>query len=243
MNSDQWSEIIGQDEIRMIRGVFEVSELQVRDIMIPRSNMIVLDTNSSITDLLHQIGNSGHSRFPVIGENKDEVVGILLAKDLLKFSNQNDNSDFKIKDFLRAPTFIPESKRLKILLNEFRKSRNHMAIVVDEYGTLMGIVTLEDIIEEIVGDIEDEYDVQIIGAKKNKDGSYNLNGNITIRDVNREFGWRLPDENASTIAGLIFYEIKTIPEPGQIFSFYGFRFEILRAKKNHIELVKATVLN
>ena len=121
VNSDRWIELIGQDEIRMIRGVFEVSELQVRDIMIPRSSMTVLDTDASITELLDQIGNSGHSRFPVIGENKDEVLGILLAKDLLRFSSQNDNNDFEIKDFLRPATFIPESKRLKILLNEFRK--------------------------------------------------------------------------------------------------------------------------
>ena len=139
INSGQWDEFLGQDEIRMIQGVIEVSELQVRDIMIPRSNMVVLDIDLSIKDLLSQIAQSGHSRFPVIGENKDEVVGILLAKDVLRFSTDNTNNDFEITNFLRNPTFIPESKRLKSLLNEFRKSRNHMAIVVDEYGRIAGL--------------------------------------------------------------------------------------------------------
>ena len=117
-----------------------------------------------------------------------------------------------------------------------------MAFVVDEYGALMGIVTLEDIIEEIVGDIEDEHDIKIKGAKKSKDGKYTISGNVTIRDINREFGWNLPDKDASTLAGLIFHEIKTIPEPGKIFSFYGFRFEIINVRKNHIELVRVIPL-
>ena len=118
-----------------------------------------------------------------------------------------------------------------------------MAFVVDEYGTLMGIITLEDIIEEIVGEIEDEHDLKIKGAKKSKDGVYTINGNVTIRDINREFGWNLPDKKASTLAGLIFHEVKTIPEPGKIFSFYSFRFEIISAKKNHIDVIKVTPLN
>ena len=153
------------------------------------------------------------------------------------------NEKINFKSLAKKPWFVPETTSLLDQLQEFKKRQRHLSFVVDEYGTLMGIVTLEDIIEEVVGDIEDEHDIPIMGARKNKDGSYNLNGNITIRDINREFGWKLPDENASTIAGLIFYEIKTIPLPGQIFSFYGFRFEILRAKKNHVGLLKITQLN
>lgn len=239
MNSDQWSELIGQDEIRMIRGVFEVSELQVRDIMIPRSNMIVLDTNSSIIDLLHQIGNSGHSRFPVIGENKDEVVGILLAKDLLKFSNQNDNSDFKIKDFLRTPTFIPESKRLKILLNEFRKSRNHMAIVVDEYGRIAGLLTIEDVLEQIVGDIEDEFDAEDLPMIREKGkGQFEVDALIRIEDFNEFFDTQYLDEDFDTLGGMIINKLGKFPQKGESLSINPLTFKVLRSDSRRLQLIE-----
>ena len=239
MNSDQWSKFIGQDEIRMIRGVFEVSELQVRDIMIPRSNMIVLDTNSSIIDLLHQIGNSGHSRFPVIGENKDEVVGILLAKDLLKFSNQNDNSDFKIKDFLRPPTFIPESKRLKILLNEFRKSRNHMAIVVDEYGRIAGLLTIEDVLEQIVGDIEDEFDAEDLPMIREKGkGQFEVDALIRIEDFNEFFDTQYLDEDFDTLGGMIINKLGKFPQKGESLSINPLTFKVLRSDSRRLQLIE-----
>ena len=239
MNSDQWSELIGQDEIRMIRGVFEVSELQVRDIMIPRSNMIVLDTNSSITDLLYQIGNSGHSRFPVMGENKDEVVGILLAKDLLKFSNQNDNSDFKIKDFLRPPTFIPESKRLKILLNEFRKSRNHMAIVVDEYGRIAGLLTIEDVLEQIVGDIEDEFDAEDLPMIQEKGkGQFEVDALIRIEDFNEFFDTQYLDEDFDTLGGMIINKLGKFPQKGESLSINPLTFKVLRSDSRRLQLIE-----
>jgi len=239
MNSDQWSKFIGQDEIRMIRGVFEVSELQVRDIMIPRSNMTVLDTNSSITDLLRQISNSGHSRFPVIGENKDEVVGILLAKDLLKFSNQNDNSDFKIKDFLRPPTFIPESKRLKILLNEFRKSRNHMAIVVDEYGRIAGLLTIEDVLEQIVGDIEDEYDAEDLPMIREKGkGQFEVDALIRIEDFNEFFDTQYLDEDFDTLGGMIINKLGKFPQKGESLSINPLTFKVLRSDSRRLQLIE-----
>ena len=152
VQSSQWKSFIGKDEIKMIKGVIKVSELQVRDIMVPRSNMIVLERSFAIDRLLKTISDSGHSRFPVIGENKDEVLGILLAKDLLRFS-KDSQENFDMEGFIRPATFIPESKRLKILLKEFRKSRNHFAIVVDEYGRTAGLLTIEDVLEQIVGDI------------------------------------------------------------------------------------------
>ena len=239
MNSDQWSELIGQDEIRMIRGVFEVSELQVRDIMIPRSNMTVLGTNSSITDLLRQISNSGHSRFPVIGENKDEVVGILLAKDLLKFSNQNDNSDFKIKDFLRPPTFIPESKRLKILLNEFRKSRNHMAIVVDEYGRIAGLLTIEDVLEQIVGDIEDEFDAKDLPMIREKGkGQFEVDALIRIEDFNEFFDTQYLDEDFDTLGGMIINKLGKFPQKGESLSINPLTFKVLRSDSRRLQLIE-----
>ena len=225
----------------MLQGILDLDDLQVKEIMTHRKNIEVIYVNESINKNIKKILNSQFTRLPLYDKNSDKILGIINVKDVLKNINKKKKLDLKL--IAKNAWFIPETTSVLDQLQEFKKKQRHLAFVVDEYGTLMGIVTLEDIIEEIVGDIEDEYDVQIIGAKKNKDGSYNLNGNITIRDVNREFGWTLPDENASTIAGLIFYEIKAIPEPGQIFSFYGFRFEILRAKKNHIELVKATLLN
>jgi len=228
------------DEQRILEGIVNFGNTDTKEVMCPRIDIFALSEFMSIKEIISKIIEMGFSRIPVYEESIDKITGILYVKDLLP---NMKSKDFEWNKLLKEPLYVPENKKLDDLLKEFQQKKIHLAIVVDEYGGTSGVITLEDIIEEIVGDIEDEYDVQIIGAKKNKDGSYNLNGNITIRDVNREFGWRLPDENASTIAGLIFYEIKTIPEPGQIFSFYGFRFEILRAKKNHIELVKATLLN
>ena len=177
---------------------------------------------------------------PLYDKNSDKIVGIINVKDVLK--NINKKKKLDLKSIAKNAWFIPETTSVLDQLQEFKKKQRHLAFVVDEYGTLMGIITLEDIIEEIVGDIEDEHDIKIKGAKKSKEGKYTINGNVTIRDMNREFGWNLPDNNASTLAGLIFYEVKTIPEPGKIFSFYGFRFEIINAKKNHIELVEVTPL-
>ena len=239
VNAEEWSDFIGQDEIRMIRGVFEVSELQVRDIMIPRSSMISLNADASITDLLNQISNSGHSRFPVIGENKDEVVGILLAKDLLRFSNQDNNSDFEIKDFLRAPTFIPESKRLKILLNEFRKSRNHMAIVVDEYGRIAGLLTIEDVLEQIVGDIEDEFDAEDLPMiREKRKGQYEIDALIRIEDFNEFFDTQYLDEDFDTLGGMIINKLGRFPKIGESLSINPLTFKVIKSDSRRLQLIE-----
>jgi len=213
--------------------------------MTHRKNLEVIYIDQSKKKNIKKILSSQFTRLPLYDKNSDKILGILNVKDVLKYLNKKD-VDLEMIDLkllAKKPWFVPETTSLFDQLQEFKKNQKHLAFVVDEYGTLMGIVTLEDIIEEIVGDIEDEHDTKIQGIKKRKDGSFYLNGNLTIRDVNRELDWKLPDENASTVAGLIFYEIKTIPEPGQIFSFYGFRFEILKAKKNHIDLVKIIPIN
>ena len=224
----------------MLQGILDLDDLQVKEIMTHRKNIEVIYVNESINKNIKKILNSQFTRLPLYDKNSDKILGIINVKDVLKNINKKKKLDLKL--IAKNAWFIPETTSVLDQLQEFKKKQRHLAFVVDEYGALMGIVTLEDIIEEIVGDIEDEHDIKIKGAKKSKDGKYTISGNVTIRDINREFGWNLPDKDASTLAGLIFHEIKTIPEPGKIFSFYGFRFEILNIKKNHIELVRVIPL-
>ena len=224
----------------MLQGILDLDDLQVKEIMTHRKNIEVIYVNESINKNIKKILNSQFTRLPLYDKNSDKILGIINVKDVLKNINKKKKLDLKL--IAKNAWFIPETTSVLDQLQEFKKKQRHLAFVVDEYGALMGIVTLEDIIEEIVGDIEDEHDIKIKGAKKSKDGKYTISGNVTIRDINREFGWNLPDKNASTLAGLIFHEIKTIPEPGKIFSFYGFRFEIINVKKNHIELVRVIPL-
>ena len=227
----------------MLQGILDLDDLQIKEIMTHRKNIEVVYANETKNKSIKKILSSQYSRLPLYDKNSDKILGVLNVKDVIKFLNKKKNKEFKLKSLVSKPWFIPETTSVLNQLQEFKKKQKHLAFVVDEYGVLMGIVTLEDIIEEIVGDIEDEHDVKIKGARKLKDGAYKINGNVTIRDINREFGWNLPDNNASTLAGLIFYEVKGIPEPGKIFSFYNFRFEIIRIKKNHIEVVKVIPLN
>ena len=224
----------------MLQGILDLDELQVKEIMTHRKNIEVIYVNESINKNIKKILNSQFTRLPLYDKNSDKILGIINVKDVLKNINKKKKLDLKL--IAKNAWFIPETTSVLDQLQEFKKKQRHLAFVVDEYGALMGIVTLEDIIEEIVGDIEDEHDIKIKGAKKSKDGKYTISGNVTIRDINREFGWNLPDKDASTLAGLIFHEIKTIPEPGKIFSFYGFRFEIINVRKNHIELVRVIPL-
>ena len=224
----------------MLQGILDLDDLQVKEIMTHRKNIEVIYVNESINKNIKKILNSQFTRLPLYDKNSDKILGIINVKDVLKNINKKKKLDLKL--IAKNAWFIPETTSVLDQLQEFKKKQRHLAFVIDEYGALMGIVTLEDIIEEIVGDIEDEHDIKIKGAKKSKDGKYTISGNVTIRDINREFGWNLPDKDASTLAGLIFHEIKTIPEPGKIFSFYGFRFEIINVRKNHIELVKVIPL-
>ena len=234
IRSDKWSSLLGKDQIKMIEGVIEVSSLQVRDIMIPRSDM-------SIDQMLQIIINSGHSRFPVIGDNKDEVIGILLAKDLLRFS-QTNKADFDLNNCLRTATFIPESKQLQILLKEFRKSRNHMAIVVDEYGRIAGLLTIEDVLEQIVGDIEDEYDpedlpmIKEIGHKK-----YIVEALIRIEDFNEYFETEFLDEDYDTLGGMLIKMQGKLPTIEEIIKIEDCSFRILEADDRRLSSIEVTL--
>ena len=234
--------LLATDEHAMLKGVLEVSETQVRDIMVPRSHMVVLDLDDPPEALLKTIMDSGHSRFPVIGEDRDQVVGILLAKDLLRrFGEQGESEPIVIADLLRAPVFIPESKRLNALLTQFRESRNHMAIVVDEYGGVAGLATIEDVIEQIVGDIGDEHDpetteqIQDLG-----DGRYGVLALTRIEDFNEFFAVALSDEEYDTVGGLVMHELGRLPRRGELLEFGGFRFKVQRADRRRIHALEVT---
>ena len=238
VQSTQWKSFIGKDEIKMIKGVIEVSELQVRDIMVPRSNMIVLETSFTMDNLLKIISDSGHSRFPVIGENKDEVLGILLAKDLLKFS-KDSQENFDMEGLVRPATFIPESKRLKILLKEFRKSRNHIAIVVDEYGRTAGLLTIEDVLEQIVGDIEDEYDAEDIPMIKEVGHKlYIVDALVRIEDFNDFFSTEFLDEDYDTLGGLLIKTLGRLPKQEEMIDLKTIKFRILQADNRRLQSIE-----
>ena len=238
IRSEKWSDLLGKDQIKMIEGVIEVSKLQVRDIMIARSNMILLEEQMGIDQMLQIISKSGHSRFPVIGDNQDEVIGILLAKDLLRFS-QTREADFQLKKYLRTATFIPESKQLQILLKEFRKSRNHMAIVVDEYGRTAGLLTIEDVLEQIVGDIEDEYDphdlpmIKEIGHQK-----YIVEALIRIEDFNEYFETEFLDEDYDTLGGMLIKLQGKLPGVEEIIRIDNCTFKILKADDRRLSSIE-----
>ena len=241
IRSEKWSDLLGKDQIKMIEGVIEVSKLQVRDIMIARSNMILLEEEMGIDQMLQIIIESGHSRFPVIGDNQDEVIGILLAKDLLRFS-QTREADFQLEKYLRTATFIPESKQLQILLKEFRKSRNHMAIVVDEYGRTAGLLTIEDVLEQIVGDIEDEYDphdlpmIKEIGHQK-----YIVEALIRIEDFNEYFETEFLDEDYDTLGGMLIKLQGKLPGIEEIIQIDNCSFKILEADDRRLSSIEVTL--
>ncbi|MBT8145158.1 MAG: CBS domain-containing protein [Gammaproteobacteria bacterium] len=231
--------LFDKDAHRMLEGVLHVSEEQVRDIMIPRAHMVVVERDDAPEDLLSVIVESGHSRFPVVGENRDEVVGILLAKDLLRFFAENGKSRFDIRECLRPAVFIPESKRLNILLKEFRANRNHMAIVVDEYGGVSGLITIEDVIEQIVGEIDDEHDIiDDIPIQREGESRYRVQALTRIDDFNEYFEIEFDDEEYDTIGGLIMHELGRLPRRGELLEFGGFEFKVLRADRRRIETVQ-----
>ena len=232
--------LLAGDEYTMLKGVLEVSETQVRDIMVPRSHMVVLDLDEPSDLVLKTIVDSGHSRFPVIGEDRDEVIGILLAKDLLRrFGEHKDSDRLIVDDLLRPPVFIPESKRLNSLLTQFRESRNHMAIVVDEYGGVAGLATIEDVIEQIVGDIGDEHDaepaelIQELG-----DGRYNVLALTRIEEFNEHFSVQLLDDEYDTVGGLVMHELGRLPRRGESLEFGGFTFRVVRADRRRIHALE-----
>ncbi|MBT8141636.1 MAG: CBS domain-containing protein [Gammaproteobacteria bacterium] len=229
----------------MLDGVLEVAELQARDIMIPRSQMVVLERDMPMDQILSLVIEVGHSRFPVIGDDKDEVVGIMLAKDMLKFVSEylgkSERMSFDIRECLRPPVFIPESKRLNSLLTEFRSSRNHMAIVVDEYGGVAGLITIEDVLERIVGDIDDEHDVpDDIEILKEGENLYAVRALTRIEDFNQHFGVELEDKDYDTIGGLVLSELGRMPVVGDELEFEDFIFHVYKVDNRRIHTLKVS---
>ena len=235
--------VIDSDAMGMIEGVLEVAEMQVRDIMIPRSQMVVVDRDSKPEEILPVLLKSGHSRFPVIGENKDEVIGILLAKDMLSFfaTGEGESRKLNLKEVLRPAVFIPESKRLNVLLNEFRSNRNHIAIVVDEYGGVAGLVTIEDVLEQIVGDIEDEHDIDDdMYILEHNDGHCTVKAITPIEDFNEHFSSDFSDEEFDTIGGLVLNALGHMPKRGEQVALDRFKFKVLRADSRRVYLLQCT---
>ncbi|KAF0110562.1 MAG: hypothetical protein FD128_1735 [Hyphomonadaceae bacterium] len=223
-------------------GILDLKELDVSDIMVHRKSMKTLDIANPPREIINQILASSHSRIPVYEGDQENIIGVLHTKDLLKALADN-NGDFDaidIANIMKAPWFVPDTATLKEQLEAFLKQRNHFALVVDEYGVLQGLVTLEDVLEEIVGEIVDEHDIAKQGIRPQHDGSINVDGWVPIRDVNRHMDWELPDDDAVTVAGLVIHEAQTIPSPGQSFSFHGFRFLVLRKARNQILALRIT---
>jgi magnesium and cobalt transporter len=234
--------LLDVDALAMIEGVLQVAEMQVRDIMIPRSQMVVIERDMEIDKMLKHIVKSGHSRFPVIGDSRDEVVGILLAKDMLRIVVENEKSYDTISDSLRPAVFVPESKRLNVLLKEFRASRNHMAVVVDEYGGVAGIVTIEDVIEQIVGEIEDEHDVDdSLSIREHEDSKFTVKALTPIEEFNDYFETDFNDGEFDTIGGLLIKKFGHLPKRNETMTMGDLVFKILRADNRRIHLIQVTV--
>lgn len=233
--------LIDADALAMIEGVFQVSELAARDILVPRSQIDWIDINASLTETIAQVIQAAHSRFPVYEDNRDNVIGILLAKDLLRHAQEDD---FQIRDWLRPAVFIPESKRLSVLLKDFREHRNHLAIVVDEYGGVAGLVTIEDVLEQIVGDIEDEHDTDdvednIIEAET---GKYRIRGITELEQVNKVLGTNFSDEDNDTVAGFVLKHFGRVPHKGESLDIDNIHFEVQRADASQIHVLLATLI-
>ncbi len=234
--------MIDADALAMIEGVLEVAGTQVRDIMVARSQMAVLHRDDPPEQMLPVVVESGHSRFPVIGEDRDQVFGILLAKDLLRFFAQPQRTeDFDIKEFLRPAMVVPESKRVNVLLKEFRGSRNHMAIVVDEYGGVSGLVTIEDVIEQIVGEIDDEYDIEDDQPiRREGPRTFLVRALTRIEEFNEYFGTDFTDEEFDTIGGLVTHQLGRLPRRGETITVDGIEFRVQRADRRRIDTLRVT---
>jgi Mg2+/Co2+ transporter CorB len=231
-------------DAEMLGAILDLRDHTVLDVMVHRKNMEMIDADADPRAAVAQSLESRHTRIPLWKDDPENIVGVLHAKDLSRALNAagGDSSRIDIVKIAREPWFVPETTSLFEQLNAFRAKREHFALVVDEYGALMGLVTLEDILEEIVGEIEDEHDRPIEGIQPQPDGSVLVNGAVTIRDVNRTLDWSLPDDEAVTIAGLVIHEAQTIPEPGQVFSFYGRRFEITKRRRNQLTQLRISAL-
>lgn len=234
--------VIDRDALSIIEGALRVGDMQVREIMVPRPQMQVIKADLPLSRLLPKIIDSAHSRYPVIGENNDEVLGVLLAKDLLPQILQPEAAgEFSIHQLLRPAMLVPESKRLNVLLREFRENRNHMAIVIDEYGGVAGLVTIEDVLEEIVGDIEDEYDVdEDLFIRKVADNDYIVKALTPIEEFNECFDTDYSDEEFDTIGGLVMQQFGYLPQRNEVTRLGAFQFRILNADNRQIHLLRIT---
>ncbi|MDH3688900.1 MAG: CBS domain-containing protein [Gammaproteobacteria bacterium] len=240
----QQRNLLDQDSLDMIERVFQVSELRARDIMVARSKMVVVDRNAAPEEFLPLVIESAHSRFPTIDDDRDKVVGIMLAKDLLRYF-EGDTDHFNMRDLLRPAVFVPESKRLNVLLGEFRANRNHMAIVVDEYGGVAGLVTIEDVIEQIVGDIEDEHDIdeEASMVMERGDHEFIIKALLPLQDFNERFNTDFDPEEIDTVGGLIINNLGHVPMRGEVAEIGELRFEVLNADSRRVHLVKMTRQN
>ena len=231
--------LLDADALAMIEGVMQVSEMQARDIMIPRAQMDVIDIAESPAQFIPMVMQTAHSRFPVIGENKDNVIGILLAKDLLRYYAGEE--EFNVREMLRPAVFIPESKPLNVLLKEFRASRNHIAIVVDEYGGVAGLVTIEDVLEQIVGDIEDEHDIDELEEKivEERGGQFRVKAQTELVDFNEFFGTQFDEDKFDTVGGLVLHHFGRIPKRGEQITIGSLTIKVLRADSRRMHLLQA----
>ena len=233
--------VVEGDALPMLEGVLAVGDIQVRDIMVPRAQMTVLNRDDEPDVLLRTVIESGHSRFPVMDEDREKIVGILLAKDLLRLAAQDDHSQFDIKEFMRATVFVPESKRLNVLLREFRRSRVHMAIVADEYGGIAGLVTIEDVIEQIVGDIDDEHDIdEDVNIRKDGDRQYIVRGQTPIDEFNEYFQAELSDDEFDTVAGLVMKQLGRLPRRGETLQLADCELKVMRFDRRRIDVLRLT---
>jgi hemolysin (HlyC) family protein len=232
--------VVDSDALTMLEGVLEVADLQVRDIMVPRAQMVFVRRDQPAARILPVVVESGHSRFPVMDEDRDDIVGILLAKDLLRLTTAHARERFDMREYMRPAVFVPESKRLNVLLKEFRRNRNHMAIVVDEYGGVSGLCTIEDVIEQIIGEIDDEFDVEDDqNIRRDAEAQFTVRGVTRIEEFNQYFGAQLPEgQGVDTIAGLLLRQLGRLPRRGESARIDGFEFRVLRADRRRIDALR-----
>ena len=239
LNDARERNLFDVDAQTMLEGVLQVAVMQVRDVMIPRAQMVALEKEMDLAEALTVLSESGHSRFPVVGEDRDKVIGIVLAKDLLNHFVEGEDMAFNLREYLRPAPFVPESMRLNVLLKKFRASRNHMAIVADEYGGVAGLVTIEDVLEQIVGDIDDEYDVDDEARiLKHTDTRYTVKAVTPVEDFNEYFAAALSDEEFETVGGLVTHAFGHLPKRGEKIELNGFRFKVLRADSRRLHLLE-----
>ena len=238
------NKLLDSEALAIVEGAIQVADLQVRDIMVPRSQMISIKASQTPREFLPAIIDAAHSRYPVVGESLDDVIGILLAKDLLPLILQGEQPNFNIKDLLRPATFVPESKRLNVLLREFRANHNHMAVVIDEYGGVAGLVTIEDVLEQIVGDIEDEHDVEEDGyIKPLPSGDYLIKALTPIDSFNETFDSQFSDDEYDTVGGLVMNAFGHLPKRNEVTEIGEFRFRVLNADSRRIHLLRLTPIS